>query len=408
MEKRSRKLLTSVVALTLLLGGCTKSGAKWNAPGETADPPKVTITAPANEANDVPASAEIEFTVEGTQDVAVEMKDIDGAPVKGDLRDDHSSWIPAEQLDWGGTYSAVVTATKADGSKAEAKTSFKVMDKPGQVVRVQAYNGDNTVYGVGMPIIVRFSRDVPENARAAVQKRLFVKTDPPQEGVWHWISSAYHNPGSEVHFRPKVYWQPKTKISVRIATGGLPWGFEGIYGGNDLTLDFSIGDSFIMDVDNATKQMTVTQNGQVTQTIPVSLGKPSTPSSSGTMLIMSRNPTYHFDTRRELGNQAGYVVDVNFAEQLTTGGEFVHAAPWSVNDQGRRNVSHGCVNMSDANAQFIFNTVHVGDPITVKGTEVPLVWGNGFTDWNISWEEYVKGSAIPYVPPAAPAPSPSS
>jgi hypothetical protein len=155
------------------------------------------------------------------------------------------------------------------------------MDKPGQLVRVQAYNGDNTVYGVGMPIIVRFGTNVPQNARAAVQKRLFVKTDPPQEGVWHWISSNYHDPGSEVHFRPKVYWQPKTKISVRIATGGLPWGFDGIYGANDLTLDFSIADSFIMDVDNATKQMTVTQNGQVTQTIPVSLGKPSTPSSSG-------------------------------------------------------------------------------------------------------------------------------
>jgi lipoprotein-anchoring transpeptidase ErfK/SrfK len=163
----------------------------------------------------------------------------------------------------------------------------------------------------------------------------------------------------------------------------------------------------IMNVDNATKQMTVTQNGQVTRTIPVSLGKPSTPSSSGNLLIMSRFPKYKFDTRRELGTSAGYVVDVNFAEQLTTGGEFIHAAPWSVPVQGHTNVSHGCVNMSDANAEWIYNTVHVGDPITIKGTEVKLEWGNGFTDWDRTWEEYVKGSAIPYVPDSAPSPSAS-
>ena len=76
--------------------------------------------------------------------------------------------------------------------------------------------------------------------------------------------------------------------------------------------------------------MTVTQNGQVTKTIPVSLGKPSTPSSSGNLVIMSRHDKYTFDTRRELGTSAGYVTDVEFAERLTTGGEFIHAAPWSV------------------------------------------------------------------------------
>ena len=36
--------------------------------------------------------------------------------------------------------------------------------------------------------------------------------------------------------------------------------------------------------------------------------------------------------------------------------------------------------------------------ITVKGTERKLQNGNGWTDWNMSWDEYVKGSAIPYEP----------
>ena len=63
--------------------------------------------------------------------------------------------------------------------------------------------------------------------------------------------------------------------------------------------------------------------------------------------------------------------------------------------------------MSPANAEWIYNNSHAGDPVTVKGTEVKLEWGNGFTDWDRTWEEYVKGSAIPYTPPAT-SPTPSA
>ncbi len=408
-----RKVLTAAatvglaIALAVGASACSPS-ADWNAPGETSDPPKVTIQSPADGSAEVPASAELEFTTEGTRNVEITMTDGGGSPVNGAMRDDGSSWIPAEQLAWGAQYSATIKATKSDGSSAEAKTTFTTMDEPYQLVRVHSYNGDDVTYGVGMPIIIRFETDVPEQARAAVQRRMFVTSNPPQEGVWHWISSKYHDPGSEVHYRPKVYWQPGTTINVRIATGGLSWGFDGIYGASDLTLDFKIGRSLTMSVENTTKQMTVTQDGQAVKTIPVSLGKRTTPSSSGTMLVMSRFPEYTFDTRRELGTSAGYVVDVDFAEQLTTGGEFIHAAPWSVNQQGNTNVSHGCVNMSTPNAEWIFTNVLVGDPITVTGTEVKLEWGNGFTDWDRSWEEYVKGSAIPYTPPTAVSPAPSA
>ncbi|HEX5543441.1 MAG TPA: L,D-transpeptidase, partial [Micromonospora sp.] len=48
----------------------------------------------------------------------------------------------------------------------------------------------------------------------------------------------------------------------------------------------------------------------------------------------------------------------------------------------------------------LFEQTRVGDPITVKGTPRKLQNGNGWTDWNMSWEEYVKGSALPYEPPA--------
>jgi lipoprotein-anchoring transpeptidase ErfK/SrfK len=409
IRTRTVRALGPVLLATLLavgLGACTR--ATWNAPGETPDPPKVTLTAPADGATDVSTATEIEFSLAGTRTSQVTLTEEGGATVDGAMREDGSSWVPGQQLKYGTRYTATVTATKSDGSSATASTTFTTMEQPGRLVRVQSFNGDDVVYGIGMPIIIRFEIDVPESARAAIQRRLFVTSEPAQEGVWHWISSRYHNAGSEVHYRPKDYWQPGTKIHARIATGGMSWGFADVVGRNDLTLDFTIGQARVLTVDNATKHMTVTEDGQVVKDIPVSLGKPSTPSSSGTMLVMSRNPTYHFDTRRESGVAGGgYVVDVAWAEQLTTSGEFIHAAPWSVAQQGHTNVSHGCVNVSETNAKWIFDTVQVGDPVIIKGTEHKLTWGDGFTDWDIPWEEYVKGSAIPYLP-ATPSPSPTA
>ncbi|HEU4422539.1 MAG TPA: L,D-transpeptidase, partial [Pilimelia sp.] len=70
----------------------------------------------------------------------------------------------------------------------------------------------------------------------------------------------------------------------------------------------------------------------------------------------------------------------------------------SVGDQGRRNVSHGCVNVSPSNAVWLFGLTMVGDPVTVRGTERRLVNGNGWTPWMHTWADYIKGSALP-VPP---------
>jgi hypothetical protein len=94
-------------------------------------------------------------------------------------------------------------------------------------------------------------------------------------------------------------------------------------------------------------------------------------------------------------------VDVHYAMRLTWGGEYIHAAPWSVRDQGVRNVSHGCVNVATGNAHWLYDSTHIGDPVVVRGTEVPLSNGNGWTAWNIPWSEYVKGSALPVDPQLA-------
>jgi lipoprotein-anchoring transpeptidase ErfK/SrfK len=260
------------------------------------------------------------------------------------------------------------------------------MGRPGRLTGTGLYLFDGQTVGVAMPVVVELNPPVPASARAGVQTRLFVTSDPPQRGVWHWAS------GSQVWFRPAEYWRPGTTVSVRAGLRGHPTG-NGYHGDADRSATVTVGPKVLMDIDNRTKQMSVYAGDVLARTIPVSLGKRSTPSSSGHFVVMSKQYQTVFDTRGEQPD--GYRVDINYAMRLTWGGEFIHAAPWSVGDQGRRNVSHGCVNMSWANAEWLFGEAHVGDPVIVRGTEVSISHGNGWTAWNLGWPEYVQGSALP-------------
>jgi lipoprotein-anchoring transpeptidase ErfK/SrfK len=395
MSTRAVFAIAALGGLAVLTGCGATGGGSWQAagtqPGQKT-PPAPAITAPADGATNVLTAAEL--TLAGTTaQSTVTLAAADGTAVPGALRVDGSTWVPGTQLKWNTAYTATVTTP---GRPAAKKVAFTTMGKPENVVRVSTPLEDDAVYGVGMPLVVRFDTAIPKDQRAAVEKRLFVTSTPAQRGAWNWFD------GTEVHFRPADYWQEGTKLSLRIATGGLPLG-DGAYGGGDLSISASIGDKIMMTTDNATHTMTVTQHGQVVRTIPVSLGKPSKPSSSGNMVVMAKAQSELF-----VGTDPGeeYRTTVYWTQRLTIGGEYIHAAPWSVDDQGQRNVSHGCTNMSTENAKWLWQLTHVGDPVIVKGTGVPLEWGNGYTDWDRSFDEYVKGSALPA--PAPPSPSPSA
>ncbi|SCL34583.1 Lipoprotein-anchoring transpeptidase ErfK/SrfK [Micromonospora pallida] len=399
-DRRRGGLAAAVlVAALALTSGCTGGGKDGPTPpgaSEKAPEATVAITTPQADAKDVPAATEIAFTAEKAQETTVELKDAAGAAVEGTLADDGKSWLPSGALKYGTTYTATVSATGSDGKAATATHTFTTMAKPANQVRVTSFLGDNQVVGVGMPLIVKFGRAIPEDYRDDVQRRMTVQSNPPQEGIWHWVSPT------EIRYRPKEFWQAGSTVQYRVQAGGLPMGKDW-YGRADLSVDIKIGAATVMTVDNKTKRMTVTRDGKVIRTIPVSLGKKSTPSSSGTMVVIEKLKETVFDTFDELGPEDGYRTDIDFAQRLTWGGEFIHAAPWSEGQQGRVNVSHGCVNVSMKEGEWLFKQTRIGDPITVKGTERKLQNGNGWTDWNMSWEEYVKGSALPYEPEATPS-----
>ncbi|BCL15997.1 L,D-transpeptidase [Micromonospora sagamiensis] len=362
-------------------------GDREGTPGSSGPAQTVTIS-PADGATNRPVSTEIAAGTPGVKITDVALTTADGKRVAGAPRTDGSSWVPAAPLKYGTRYTATVTGTGTAGQVTGTST-FTTMKKPKSTIGSGLYLFDDKTYGVAMPVVTEFSPGIPKKDRAAVQKRMFVQTDPPQPGAWHWVSN-----GTQAYYRGAEYWKPGTRLTVRIALEGIPLS-NGKYGNVDRRASAKIGRAFEMKVANATKQMTVYENGQVVRTVPVSLGKKQTPSSSGTMVVMEKKEATVFDTRDDPDPANRYVTEIDFAQRLTWGGEYIHAAPWSVQHQGRRNVSHGCVNVSMDNARWLFQRTLVGDPITITGTERKLTPGNGWTAWSLSWAEFVKGSALP-------------
>ncbi|WP_250000860.1 Ig-like domain-containing protein [Actinoplanes sp. M2I2] len=356
---------------------------------ESATVPISLAVTPATGKAEVPVSAEIGFKVAGAKVTTVTLKDSAGKPVAGTLREDGSAWVPSSPLKTKQKYAASVVATAEDGSTKSAGTSFTTMGKPARKTGTGLYLFDDHTYGVAMPVVVEFSPGIKKADRAAVQRRMFVSTTPAQPGVWSWTPT-----GTQAYYRGPEFWQSGTTLKVRIALGGLPTG-SGRYGDRDRSATAKIGRKFEMKVDNKSKKMTVVQDGKAIKTMPVSLGKKSTPSSSGTMVVMEKKADTVFDTTAELGPEEGYRTEIQFAQRLTWSGQYIHSAPWSVGDQGRRNVSHGCVNVAPGNARWLFDRTLIGDPVTVKGTEDKLSYGNGWTPWDKPWSEFVKGSALP-------------
>jgi hypothetical protein len=60
-----------------------------------------------------------------------------------------------------------------------------------------------------------------------------------------------------------------------------------------------------------------------------------------------------------------------------------------VSHQGSANVSHGCINLSPADAQAFFDFSRVGDIVIVTGGPRPPAFGDhGVMDWSTNWSEY--------------------
>ena len=317
---------------------------------------------------------------------SVTMVDDAGNSVPGELSPDELGWSATDPLDYNKRYT--ITAKSLGLGGASTRTIAFESHSPANLTMPYLSPLDGEVVGVGQAIAVRFDENIPD--RVAAEKAIVVTTNPPVVGAFYWLGSQ------EVRWRPRDFWAPGTTVDVAVNTFGLDLG-EGLYGQRNRSARFSIGDRLIGTADDSTKTLTIRRNGQIVSTMPISMGKNSTPTPNGVYTIGDRYRNLIMDssTYGVPSNSAnGYRLEVDWATQMSYSGVYVHAAPWSVGSQGSANVSHGCVNVSPANAQWFFNNSKRGDVIEVQGTVGSMLSGtDGLGDWNIPWEQWKAGNA---------------
>jgi lipoprotein-anchoring transpeptidase ErfK/SrfK len=315
----------------------------------------------------------------------------DVGDLKGTISGDGGTWKTDDRLEPATTYAVEATVRGEDGEVVTRRSRFSTQDLSlaEQTYPSVAPLAGETV-GVGMPIIVNF--DVPVTDRASFEKHLSVTSTPAQTGGWHWLSDQV------VHYRPKKYWRAGTEVSVDVDINSVPAG-NGIYGQESRQVDFKIGDAHVYKVDMDTHQMQVLSNGKLLRTLPVTTGEePKHTTRSGIKVIMEKYDAKRMNSETvgiPSDSADGYDIDnVQWAMRVTSSGEFIHAAPWSVGSQGSANVSHGCTGMSTADADWLYHMSVRGDVVEYVGTDLSIEPGNGWSDWNLSWSDYRKGSAL--------------
>lgn len=394
--RRSRRWLTVIAlvpALVLGLSACSSNSAPPQ-PQVIADKgtpfgdlllPKLATTV---KDGDVGVSAAAPVTVGAEDGVlgAVSMVNEDGEPVQGKLSKDGLQWATTEPLGYNKRYTLTAEALGLGGATSRQMT-FET-HSPENLTMAYLVPSEGEVVGVGQPVAVQFDENIPN--RLAAQQAIKITTTPPVEGAFYWLNNR------EVRWRPANYWKPGTKVEVAVNTYGVDLG-DGLFGQENITTHFSIGDEVITRIDDSTKTMTVTRNGEVIKTMPVSMGKNSTPTNNGTYIVGDRRSHMVMDSSTygvPTNSPNGYRTEVDWATQISYSGIYVHAAPWSVGSQGYSNVSHGCINVSTSNGQWFYDNSKRGDIVEINNTVGSVLPGtDGLGDWNIPWSQWKSGNA---------------
>ena len=314
-----------------------------------------------------------------------------GSAIQGETNTNGTRWQSRWPLSPGRSYQVTATSTASTGKVTTITSTFTTAAAQNTVAASASILNDGDTVGVGMPIIINFSR--PVSNRAQTERALEVRTSTPVERAWHWAGRQ------QVIFRPKTYWPAGTKVRMIAHLRGARTA-KGVYATKNLTLSFTIGDAVISTVDTKKHTMTVGRNGTVLRTFPISAGRATEPrftTTDGIHVVSEKLSPVIFDSATvgiPKGAPGYYYIKGYWAVRISDTGEFVHSAPWSVADQGKRNVSHGCVNTDPADAQWFFKLSHPGDIVTVTGTSRKLEWDNGLGYWQRPWNTWVAGSAL--------------
>lgn len=352
--------------------------------------PAIVRVSPANRAVRVRPDAPVTVSVSSGTLRTVTLVDDNGKRVAG-RSGPRATWKTSELLQPATTYTLTIAATGPQGATTSTRSRFTTL-RPKISATYDLIPGDGVV-GVGMPVIVQFGSVVSTKAqRAGVEKQMRLTTVPAQVGSWGWLDQR------QLMWRPRTFWKPGTRVTVSAPLHGLETGTNKWITADKGT-SFIVGSSMISNVDMKVHQLTLRRDGRIIHTFPVSTGKPGplTETRSGTKVIIERRDAIVMDSATvgiPKGSPNYYKINTTWNLRLTWTGEFVHSAPWSVGAQGTQNVSHGCTNMSPANAEWMFKNSKMGDVVTFTGSKRAFQPTEGIGVWVYSYAGWQAQSAL--------------
>jgi lipoprotein-anchoring transpeptidase ErfK/SrfK len=371
-----------------VFGGAPASGqASGGTTSATATPASVSIT-PASGTQVNPATPIVVKASNGTLSSVTVTNTVKGTHVTGALSADKTTWTSNEVLGYGATYAVAAVVGNSAGKPVTQNSTISTL-KPSKVAYANMIPAPASVTSVGVGQPVTFLFDQPVADKKAVQAALTVSTSPSQPGAWYWISDR------QVDYRAETYWTAGTTIDVSAKIYGLDFG-NGIYGAEDRQVTYKVHDAWVAKADGNTEKMKIYDNGRLVDTMPISMGKVATPTHVGVHVISAKNQSIEMNscTYGICSGPKAYDETEYWAERISNDGEFVHENPATVGVQGASNVSHGCINLSEANAKWFFSHLGIGDVVEVTnsgGPKLPL-W-DLYGDWAVSWSTWQNGNA---------------
>lgn len=223
------------------------------------------------------------------------------------------------------------------------------------------------VVGVAHPVVVTFRAPVTD--RRAVERAIEVKSSPAMTGRFEWLGSGV------MQWVPDRFWPAHSTVALSV---GGPHG---------ISLDFKTGPAVVGVANISDHTFTVSVDGVESGpppalpaphhrphwgeegVLPASMGRPEFPTPAGSYTVLSKERSVIMDSSSvgiPVDDPDGYRLTVDYAVRITSRGLFVHSAPWAINSLGLENVSHGCISLSPADAEWYYNAVTVGDPVIVE------------------------------------------
>ncbi|OBK11878.1 hypothetical protein A5636_13025 [Mycobacterium asiaticum] len=218
--------------------------------------------------------------------------------------------------------------------------------------------------GVAHPVVVTFHNPVVN--RQAVERAIAVKSVPAMTGRFEWIDD------NVVQWVPDRYWPAHTTIALSV--GAVRTEFK--TGPKVVGVANIANHTFTVSIDGADPESSPAlpaphhrSHFGETGVLPASMGRPEFATPVGNYTVLAKDRSVTMDSSSvgiPVDDPDGYRLEVDYAVRITNHGLYVHSAPWAVSSMGVDNVSHGCISLTPTDAEWYFDTVHIGDPVIVE------------------------------------------